>query len=75
MESGTNSVSLLTIQYYLLSLTLRHACRFGAVNRIRTGDLVLTKDVLCHLSHNSMLTFLILNAKILYTLTPVFVNL
>ena len=30
----------------------------GAVNRIRTGDLVLTKDVLCHLSHNSIYLFL-----------------
>ncbi len=26
---------------------------FGAVNQIRTGDLVLTKDVLYRLSHNS----------------------
>lgn len=26
---------------------------FGADNRIRTGDLVLTKDVLCLLSHSS----------------------
>ncbi len=26
---------------------------FGAVNQIRTGDLILTKDVLYHLSHNS----------------------
>jgi hypothetical protein len=26
----------------------------GAVDRIRTGDLVLTKDVLCLLSHNSI---------------------
>ena len=26
---------------------------FGAVNRNRTGDLVLTKDVLYRLSHNS----------------------
>ena len=25
----------------------------GADNRIRTGDLILTKDVLCHLSHIS----------------------
>ena len=32
-------------------------CRFlfyGAANRIRTGDLVLTKDVLYLLSHSSM---------------------
>ncbi len=28
---------------------------FGAVNQIRTGDLVLTKDVLYRLSHNSSL--------------------
>ena len=27
----------------------------GAVNQIRTGDLVLTKDVLYRLSHNSNL--------------------
>ena len=27
----------------------------GAVNQIRTGDLVLTKDVLYLLSHNSIL--------------------
>ena len=27
---------------------------YGAVNQIRTGDLVLTKDVLYHLSHNSI---------------------
>lgn len=26
----------------------------GAANRIRTGDLVLTKDVLCLLSHSSI---------------------
>ncbi len=26
----------------------------GAVNQIRTGDLILTKDVLYHLSHNSI---------------------
>ena len=26
---------------------------FGAANRTRTGDLVLTKDVLYHLSHSS----------------------
>ena len=26
---------------------------FGAANQIRTGDLILTKDVLCHLSHSS----------------------
>ena len=25
----------------------------GAANRIRTGDLILTKDVLCRLSHSS----------------------
>ena len=30
---------------------------FGAVNQIRTGDLVLTKDVLYHLSHNSIFRF------------------
>ncbi len=28
---------------------------FGAANRIRTGDLVLTKDVLYLLSHSSVL--------------------
>ena len=28
----------------------------GADNQIRTGDLVLTKDVLCQLSHISMAT-------------------
>ena len=27
---------------------------FGAANRIRTGDLVLTKDVLYRLSHSSI---------------------
>ena len=27
---------------------------FGAANQIRTGDLVLTKDVLYHLSHSSI---------------------
>lgn len=26
----------------------------GAANRIRTGDLILTKDVLCQLSHSSV---------------------
>ena len=26
---------------------------FGAATRIRTGDLILTKDVLCQLSHSS----------------------
>ena len=26
---------------------------FGAANQIRTGDLILTKDVLYHLSHSS----------------------
>ena len=26
---------------------------YGAANQIRTGDLVLTKDVLCLLSHSS----------------------
>ena len=30
----------------------------GAANRIRTGDLVLTKDVLYLLSHSSILSFL-----------------
>ena len=30
-----------------------HRAFSGAVNQIRTGDLVLTKDVLYHLSHNS----------------------
>ena len=29
----------------------------GAANQIRTGDLVLTKDVLYHLSHSSTLFF------------------
>jgi hypothetical protein len=28
---------------------------YGAANQIRTGDLVLTKDVLCQLSHSSIL--------------------
>ena len=27
---------------------------FGAANQIRTGDLILTKDVLCLLSHSSI---------------------
>ena len=27
---------------------------YGAANQIRTGDLVLTKDVLCLLSHSSI---------------------
>ena len=27
---------------------------YGADNQIRTGDLILTKDVLCHLSHISV---------------------
>ncbi len=31
----------------------RSALFFGAANQIRTGDLILTKDVLCHLSHSS----------------------
>jgi hypothetical protein len=31
----------------------------GAVNQIRTGDLILTKDVLCLLSYNSILLFTI----------------
>ena len=30
---------------------------FGAANQIRTGDLILTKDVLYHLSHSSILSF------------------
>ena len=30
---------------------------FGAANQIRTGDLVLTKDVLYHLSHSSKYSF------------------
>ena len=30
----------------------------GAADRIRTGDLVLTKDVLCLLSHGSIYAFL-----------------
>ena len=29
------------------------AVKYGAANRIRTGDLILTKDVLYHLSHSS----------------------
>ena len=37
----------------------------GAVNRIRTGDLVLTKDVLYLLSHNS-----IIYRKLLYRISP-----
>ena len=32
----------------------KRECVFGADNRIRTGDLVLTKDVLCLLSHISI---------------------
>ena len=32
-------------------LTVRFIC--GAANAIRTRDLVLTKDVLCRLSHSS----------------------
>ena len=34
-----------------------HFCKvlLGAANQIRTGDLVLTKDVLCLLSHSSLL--------------------
>ena len=33
-----------------------HFCKvlLGAANQIRTGDLVLTKDVLCLLSHSSI---------------------
>ena len=31
----------------------KHDALFGAANQIRTGDLVLTKDVLYHLSHSS----------------------
>ena len=33
-----------------------HLCKvlLGAANQIRTGDLVLTKDVLCLLSHSSI---------------------
>lgn len=42
----------------------------GAVNAIRTHDLILTKDVLYHLSHSSVFN----NAKVLYTFYPVFVN-
>ena len=29
----------------------------GAVNQIRTGDLFLTKEVLCRLSYNSIFNF------------------
>ena len=32
---------------------MRAGCFFGAVNQIRTGDLFLTKEVLCRLSYNS----------------------
>ena len=32
----------------------KHSAVFGAANQIRTGDLVLTKDVLCLLSHSSV---------------------
>ena len=33
---------------------LKHSAYSGAANQIRTGDLVLTKDVLCLLSHSSI---------------------
>ena len=33
---------------------LKHWVFLGAANQIRTGDLVLTKDVLCLLSHSSI---------------------
>lgn len=36
-----------------LSPKLKSFGLFGAANRIRTDDLILTKDVLCHLSHSS----------------------
>lgn len=42
----------------------------GATNRNRTDDLILTKDVLYHLSHSSVFN----NAKVLYTFYPMFVN-
>ena len=41
---------------------------FGAANQIRTGDLILTKDVLCLLSYISMIT-LSQNAKFPANLT------
>ena len=40
---------------------------YGAVKQIRTADLILTKDVLCHLSYNSLLNF---GAKILPPTLP-----
>lgn len=42
----------------------------GAARQIRTADLILTKDVLYHLSHSSVFN----NAKVLYTFYPMFVN-
>ncbi len=47
-----------------------HGVFLGAVNRIRTGDLVLTKDVLCHLSHNSIELLVPCTAFILYSIEP-----
>ena len=35
--------------------TLLGVCFFGAATRIRTGDLILTKDVLYQLSHSSII--------------------
>ena len=47
---------------------------FGAANQIRTGDLVLTKDVLYHLSHSSIFAAPFTAQKLLYTIPPPVVN-
>ena len=39
-----------------LPQALRMKCFFGAATQIRTGDLILTKDVLYQLSHSSIST-------------------
>jgi hypothetical protein len=43
---------------------------YGAVNQIRTGDLFLTKEVLCHLSYNSI--FGVFRSKIRQNFDPHF---
>ncbi len=44
----------------------KRECVFGADNRIRTGDLVLTKDVLCLLSHISVFYFSVFHRDSFY---------
>ena len=42
----------------------RSALFFGAANQIWTGDLILTKDVLYHLSHSSIFSFTIISDSV-----------